>query len=319
MKKLISLLVTALFIAGCGDSDNGKVAGTGTIEVVSSVISSKMAGEVERIVRDEGTLVNKGDTIIVIDAENYILQHKAALANLKLAEAAYELLRNGARKEDIALAEAQLKQAEVNNSSAETDYNRFHELLKSNSITQKQFDDADLRYKVSAEQLRAAKESLKKIKNISRPEEIKQAQARYEQAVANEEFVRKQVNDCFITAPFTGLITRKYVEDGETIAPSAAVVKLANIETAELTIYVPETDVPKIKPGMKAFVSIDMNPDKKYEGAVSFISTESEFTPKNIQTKDERTKLVFAVKIKIPNKQQELKSGLPADAEIIVK
>ena len=318
MKNLISFVMLALFFYGCGGSDDGKVEGTGTIEIVASVISAKMAGEVKKIVKDEGMTVRKGDTLIIIDAANYIIQQKMAQANLKLAEGAYELLRNGARKEDVEVVLAQLKQAEINIKSAETDFERFRELLSSKSVTQKQFDDAEARYNIAQEQLNAAKESAKKIKNISRPEELKQALARVEQAAANEELLRKQISDCYIIAPFDGLITKKYVQEGETIAPSAAVLKLANTETAELTIYIPETDMPKIKPGNKAFISIDMNPDKKYEGYVSFISAESEFTPKNIQTKDERTKLVFAVKIKIPNKNYELKSGLPADAEIIV-
>lgn len=316
MRKYFALLLFTILLAGCNNEDNNKLEGTGTIEVVSSVLSSKTAGEVRTIVKDEGMQVKKGDTLIILDHSNYSIQLKAALANLKIAEGALDLLKNGARKEDIELAETQLKQAEINLKSAETDYNRFSELLAVNSITRKQYDDAEARYKIAIEQHKAASEALGKLKRFARTEEIKQAQGRYEQAAANAELLQKQISDCYITAPFDGVIIKRFVQLGETVGMNSSILKIADTGFAELTIYIPETELPKVKYGQKATVTIDMDESKKYEGRVSFISAEAEFTPKNIQTKDERTKLVFAVKIKLPNDKNELKSGLPADAVI---
>ncbi|NUN07853.1 MAG: HlyD family efflux transporter periplasmic adaptor subunit [Ignavibacteriaceae bacterium] len=316
MSRILILAFLALFLSGCSDDDNNKVEGTGTIEIVASVLSSRMPGEISKIIKDEGMSVRKGDTLIIIDHKYYSIQLKAALANLKITEGALDLLRNGARKEDIELAETQLKQAELNLNSAETDYKRFKELIAANSVTQKQYEDAETRYKIAGEQTKAAQESLRKLKHFARTEEIKQAQGRYEQALANVELLEKQISDCYITAPFDGVIIKRFIQLGETVGINSSILKIADTGFAELTIYIPEEQLPKVKYGQKVTVAIDMNPDKKYEGTVSFISSEAEFTPKNIQTKDERTKLVFAVKIKLPNNHFELKSGLPADAVI---
>ena len=125
------------------------------------------------------------------------------------------------------------------------------------------------------------------------------------------------MNDCYVTSPSSGFITKKFIEQGETAGMMSSLFQIADLSTVELVIYVSETELGMVKLGQKANINVDTYPDKSFEGKVIYISPEAEFTPKNIQTQEERTKLVYAVKIKVDNPDFELKDGMPADASII--
>ncbi|KAB2842980.1 MAG: HlyD family efflux transporter periplasmic adaptor subunit, partial [Melioribacteraceae bacterium] len=252
----------------------------------------------------------------IIDHESYELQLKQSEAARDFAKAQLDLLTNGARKEDIKLVEEQFNQAKSNFDLAQKDKERFQSLYDSQSITKKQFDDASARFDIAQSQLNSAKENLTKIKNIARPEEIRQAKSNFEKAEASVALIQKSIADCFVTAPFNGTIVKTFAEKGEMLSMLSNLFKISDLSKVELVIYVSEKDLGKIKLGQTAEVSIDTYKDKTYEGKVIYISPEAEFTPKNIQTKDERTKLVFAVKIEIPNPNFELKAGMPADAVV---
>jgi HlyD family secretion protein len=129
--------------------------------------------------------------------------------------------------------------------------------------------------------------------------------------------LKQNLEDCKVLAPVDGIISKKYVEAGEMVNQNSSLIKLSNLETVNLMIYVNEEELGKVKLGQKADISVDTYKNKIYNGKIIFISPEAEFTPKNIQTQDERTKLVFGVKIEIPNPQFELKPGMPADAKIV--
>jgi HlyD family secretion protein len=253
---------------------------------------------------------------MVIDTDNLRLQLRQLEAGTDMSRAQLELLRNGARKEDILQAESLVKQAQINYDQAKVDLDRLQKLYQSQTITKKQFDDASSRYDITKSQLFSANENYSKLKKFSRPEDIKQAEAKLNQSNATADLIRKNISDSYITAPINGIIVEKYFEKGETVSPMSNLVKVSDLTNVELYIYVTELELGKVKLGQSVEVSVDAFKDKKFEGKVTFISPEAEFTPKNIQTKDERTKLVFSVKIEIPNPNFELKSGLPADARI---
>jgi HlyD family secretion protein len=204
----------------------------------------------------------------------------------------------------------------VNLDQAETDRDRMKSLVETNTVTQKQYDDAQSRYELMLAQYNSAKENLAKTKKLARPEEIQQAKANLKRAIAAADQLRKNIEDCKVTAPVDGIISKKYVEAGENATVNTSLLKISNLQTVNLMIYVSETELGYVKPGQKADVTIDAYKGKIYKGEVIFISPEAEFTPKNIQTQDERTKLVFGVKLEIPNPQFELKPGMPADAKI---
>jgi HlyD family secretion protein len=320
MKKTKIFLITAalIFLCSCNGADKNLIDESGTIEATESVISSQAAGKIIKIIKDEGAQVAAGDTIVMIDHEALDIQLKQMIANKDIAKAQLDLLVKGARKEDVNQAEQTLNQAEVNFDIAKSDKERMNALIKSNTITQKQLEDATSRFDIAQAQLNSAKENFSKIKNLARPEEITQAKANYQKAEATVESIQKNIRDCYVVSPMNGFVIKKFVELGETVSMLSSLYKIADLSKVKVTIYVSEMEIGKIKLGQKTGIRIDSFPDKTFEGKVIYISPEAEFTPKNIQTKDERTKLVFAVKIEIPNTKHELKTGIPADVKIIL-
>jgi len=315
--SLKSLVIISLFIIGCNSNENEKtLKASGNIEVIEITVSSKVTGEIKEIFKKEGELIKKGDTVLIIDHENLDYQLQQAEAGVDIAEAQLKLLKSGARQEDIKQTEEMLKQAEINFEQAKKDKERMANLFESKSITKKQLEDATARYEVSLAQLNSAKENYKKITNLARPEEIAQAEANFKKQKATLELLQKNIKDSYVTSPRNGYIVKEFVEEGETVSMFASLFKVSDLSVAELVIYVSEKELGKVKLNQKAEIHIDTFKDKKYEGHVSYISPEAEFTPKNIQTEDERTKLVYAVKLRIPNQNMELKPGMPADAVI---
>jgi HlyD family secretion protein len=297
--SIIIVLITS--VSGCTGSDNDrKITASGTIETTDVLVSAKVGGQITALLVDEGATVKKGDTVAVIDRTDLDIQYAQARANASAAEAQYKLLVRGSREEDIIQAEASLK-------NARDDLQRMEELFKLNSVTQKQLDDAHTRYVV-------AQQNYEKLKRGFRAEEIDAAKARRDQALAQVDAIRQKIRDAYILSPLDGVVTLKSVEEGEIVVPNASIVRISRLEKVHLMIYVSELELPKVKWGQVAKVYVDAFPDKPFAGAVVYISPIAEFTPKNIQTKEDRTKLVFGVKIDIPNPDQVLKPGMPADA-----
>jgi len=317
-RYFITASFSLLIFACSGNDKNSMIEESGTVEATESVISSQVAGRIINIIKDEGSQVAAGDTIVIIDHEALDIQLKQMIANREIAKAQLDLLIIGARREDIFQAEQTLNQAEVNFDIAKSDKERMDNLFKVNTISQKQYEDATARFNITQAQLNSAKENFNKMKNIARPEEVIQARANYQKTEAAVESINKNIRDCYVTSPMNGFVIKKFVELGESVSMLSSLFKVADLSKVKVMIYVSETEIGKVKLGQKAEIKVDSFPEKAFEGKVIFISPEAEFTPKNIQTKDERTKLVFAVKIEIPNPQQELKTGLPADVKIIL-
>ena len=320
MKKLTMSIATLLLLilVNCNGNNSDQIEASGNIEATNIIVSSQVSGKVIQILKDEGDNVNKGDTVLIIDPETYQLKFDEAVAAKELAQAQFNLVKKGAREEDIIQAEENLKQTQVSFDLAEQDKQRMENLYKSKSITKKQFDDAIANYEIAQAKLISAKENLQKVKNLSRPEEIKQSEANLNRVVANVNLLKKSLNDCFVTSPSSGFVTKKFIEQGETAGMMSSLFQIADLNIVELVIYVSETELGMVKLGQKANINVDTYPDKSFEGKVIYISPEAEFTPKNIQTQEERTKLVYAVKIKADNPDFVLKDGMPADASIIL-
>jgi HlyD family secretion protein len=317
---LIFLTLTAtLFLISCSSSDEKRyIEASGTIESTNIIISSRTAGNIQKMNFSEGAKVSIGDTILIIDHEMLDIQLRQSIASKDVTEAQLKLMLAGARKEDINQAEQNLNQAKVNYETAERDKTRMKRLYDSRSITQKQYEDAVARYDLMAAQYSAANENLAKVKQIFRKEEIDQAKANLNKSIAGVDLLEKNIRDSYVLSPINGFLVKTFIENSETVTPMSSLFKVSDLDVVELVIYVSEEELGLVKLGQKAEVTIDTFKDKVYEGKVTYISPEAEFTPKNIQTKDERTKLVFAVKIEIPNKNYDLKPGMPADAQVIL-
>jgi len=317
--KRFFLMILIFVITGCSDKkDENEITASGTIEATDVVISTKVAGQIKDILVKEGDKVRKDDILIILDHETFDIQLRQAQASIDQAGAQLRLLQAGARKEDIKLAEEQVRLSKINLDQSKTDKERLEKLYESNSITLKQFEDAKTKYDQTLNQYNSTIENLAKVKNIVRPEEIESAKANLKRNQVSLELIQKSIDDCTIKSPADGTVSKKFVEAGEYVIPGASVLKISDQQTVNLYIYVTEEELGKVKLGQKADVTIDTYKDRVYEGNVIFISPEAEFTPKNIQTQEERTKLVFAVKIQIPNNNFDLKSGMPADAKLIL-
>src|SRR5574338_73382 len=301
-------LTTFLFFIGCSSIDEKMfIEASGTIESTNIIISSRTAGNIKKMNFSEGAKVSIGDTILIIDHEMLDIQLRQSIASKDVTEAQLKLMLAGARKEDINQAEQSLNQAKVNYETAERDKARMKSLYDSRSITQKQYEDAVARYDLMAAQYSAANENLAKVKQIFRKEEIDQAKANLNKSIAGVDLLEKNIRDSYVTSPINGFLVKTFVEHDETVTPMSSLFKVSDLDVVELVIYVSEVELGLVKLGQKAEVTIDTFEDKVYDGKVTYISPEAEFTPKNIQTKDERTKLVLAGKIEIPNKNYDLK------------
>ena len=218
-----------LIIYGCGNGTDGtKIEASGNIESTNVVVSSKVSGEVIHLLRDEGDKVNAGDTIMIVDHENLEFQLRQATAGYEAALAQYELLKKGARQEDIKQVEEQLKQAQVSFDLAKNDKERMTNLYNSQTITKKQYDDAVARFDITKAQLTSAKENYTKIKNFARPEELKQAEANVNGKLASVDLLKKQIRDSYVVSPINGFIVEKYVEQGETVSMMSSLFKVSN-------------------------------------------------------------------------------------------
>lgn len=314
---LLFFFALSFLFYGCKqEKDTTKIKVSGNLEAVSVTLSSQTPGLVVSFPFEEGDDVKMNDTIAKIDDSGLLLQLEKTGALIESADAQYSLLLSGARKEDIKQAEEVVTQLEANIQLAETDFVRINNLFTAGSMTKKQFDDAETRLKVLRSQYLAAKENLQKVKTIVRPEEIKAAAARKKETSAGADILKNAIDKCFVVTPVAGKVVKKYVKKGEVAGAMSSLVKISAIDELDLIVYVQETDLGKVKTGQSVEIKIDTYPNKSYTGKVIFISPEAAFTPKNIQTEDERTRLVYEVKIRVKNQNQELKDGMPADAFI---
>jgi HlyD family secretion protein len=312
----VTFFLLSFGLVGCSNNHKGTIEASGTLEAIEVRVSARVPGQIDRLFVDEGSQVKVGDTLAVLDHSTQEIQWRQAQAGVALADAQYQLLVNGARSEDIQQANDALKQIESSAKVASDDYSRMKDLYASKSITKKQYDDAESRYVISKAQLNSAKENLKKINRFARPEDLEAAKARLDQAKANADLLRKQITDAYIVAPVSGTITNKPVEVGELAGVGTTIVTISQLETLNLMIYVSDSELGKVKLGGTADIVIDTYPDKTFPGRVIYISPIAEFTPKNVQTKEDRTKLVFGVKLEVNNKEGILKAGMPADAYV---
>lgn len=309
MPRVVSGLATlvlcaAPLISGCGGNGRNVIEASGTIEGTDVNVGVEAAGRVTQVRVAEGARVRQGDTLLVVDDADYRIQLRQAEANLASFESQFQLALEGSRKED-------LTQAEVAYKTAQADYRRMEGLLASQTVTQKQYDDVYARY-VSAQQ------TYEKLRSGARPEEIAGARSRREYAAAQVDLLRKKVHDCVLLSPTGGVVTLRAIEPGELVGVGTNVFRITYLDRVNLMIYVNEQDLGRIKLGQGAQVSIDAFPGRSFNGTVVYIAPSAEFTPKNVQTKEERTKLVFGVKIEAENPDGALKPGLPADARLTI-
>jgi HlyD family secretion protein len=305
---------------------------SGYVEATEVRVAPEVGGRLIDLKVAEGDRVAAGDAVAQLDTADITLALQRAAAERQGADAQLRLLLAGARQEDIRQAEAQRAAAAADVAgarqeltSAERDLKRFEDLLASNSGAQKPRDDAATRRDVAKdrirageERVRAAAEAVARLKSGARPEEIDAARARLAGVDAQIATLQKAMNDATVVAPASGMVTQKLVDEGELIAPRTPLVVVADLDHVWANVYVDEPLVPRVTLGQAATIFTDAG-GPGIEGTITFISPKAEFTPRNVQTAEERSKLVFRVKVTVDNQKGVLKQGMPVEAEIHFK
>jgi HlyD family secretion protein len=326
-RVLLPLGLLALVVACAEPPPVTEIRAAGHVEATEVRLAPDAGGRVLELPLDEGDRVEVGALVLRLDSRDGELALERARAERQAAEAQLALLEAGARPEDIRQAEAQAQTgrdeasaARAELAAAEQDLERFESLLRANAGSRKQRDDAATRRDVARERVqaaesrvRAAEQATARLRAGARTQEIAAAAARVAAARAQVATVEKALADATLRAPVAGVITEKLVEVGEVIAPRTPVVVITDLDRAWADVFVPEPVVPRLRLQQAATVFTDAG-GAGLAGAISYISPRAEFTPRNVQTADERSKLVYRVRIAVDNREGILKPGMPIEA-----
>ncbi len=313
MKRSFAALLVSVSVVACGRSaHNGSVVASGHIEAIDVRVATKVRGRLLERPVDEGDSVKAGQLLGIVDTIDAELSLREAVAQRDQADAVYRLRVAGSRREDIAELAARVEGVQADLDGAEKELKRQETLVAEGVTTAKTRDDALARRDVLAGQLESAKQALTRAKAGSRDQEIEAARANRDAMEARIAQLRQQIADATVVSPTDGLVTEKIAEPGELLAAGAPILVITDLARPWLTVYVAEPDLGKIKLGAVAEVVTDGG--ERRQGKVSFIASTAEFTPKNVQTRDERVKLVYRVKIGLDNADGLFKPGMPAEA-----
>jgi HlyD family secretion protein len=254
---------------------------SGTVEVTEVEISPELSAQVLTLYHWEGDEVKTGDPLLDLDKSIVESQLRAAKAASKAAEA------------QVFLARAKM-------ANAERDYNRNLQLYQANAISASAFDAAQTAFTVAKNTYAAS---------------VNQ----YKEAQAQVATLTVQLQKTNICSPITGVVLDRSVEAGEVVFPGMVLMTIGDIRNPWVRVYIGEPDIGKVRIGQKALVVTDAYPKRQFTGTLRYISSEAEFTPKNVQTREERVKLVYEAKVYLANEEGILKPGMPADVSLRVE
>lgn len=289
---------------------------SGTVEVTSVELSFKVPGRLAQRLVEEGEMLLSGQLVARLEDDELKQQRAASAAEQQAAQAALADLKAGSRYEEIAQSEAALTRMKAEADRFAKDAVRMESLYRREVIPQKDLDAARAARDASQSAVREAQERLKLLRAGPRPDAVRHLQARSEAAGAVLALAETRLGQGVLTTPLAGLVLSKHAEPGEMLAAGAPVVTVGKMDEVWLRAYIPENELGRVKIGQAVRVTVDTWPGRVFDGRISFISPEAEFTPKNVQTEKERVKLVYRIKITLANPKMELKPGMPADAVI---
>jgi len=302
---------------------------SGQVDATEVQVGADVGGRIIELPVQEGDRVKQGDVLARLDMRDADLALQRATAERAQADAQLRLLQAGARPEDLRQADGlvvaaagDVAAAQTDLAAAQTDLERFEQLLQSNSGSRKQRDDAAARRDMARDRVRSARgretvarEGSARLRAGSRREEIEGARARVAAVDAQIATLEKSRTDAIVRAPIDGVVSERLLDPGEMAAPRAPIVVLTDLDHAWAEVFVDEPQIPRITLGQSATVFTDAG-GPGLPGTVSFIASKAEFTPRNVQTAEDRSKLVYRVKIAVDNRQGVLKQGMPVEAEI---
>lgn len=326
MRSRFVLAWAMAWTTACGTAGEAPaMRATGYVEATEVRVAARVPGRVAEVLVTEGQRVAAADVVAVLATTELDLAVRRARAERDQAQAQLRLLQRGARDEDIAQAEAQLaaaradqRAAEAERTSATADEARFDQLLARRAGSQKQRDDAVMRRSLAEARVTAAADRasataavLARLKAGARDEEIDAARARVAAVDAQLASLDHDRGDARLLAPVAGIVTARLVEPGELVAAGAPVAVIVDLDRAWVNAYVEEPLVPSLRLGQDAVVHTDGG--ETLQGSLAFIAPRAEFTPRNVQTSAERSRLVYRVRITLDNREGVLKPGMPVE------
>lgn len=339
MKKRLRIIIPllVLVLVGAALFDHFKNQDTpsslrisGNIEVTEAQMSFRIPGRLDKRLVDEGDAVSIGQPLARLDKSDQKIAVTLAEANLSYAKAVLAELTAGSRSQEIEAARADYDKAiaaerstVVRMDQAKADHDRYAALYREGGVSKKMFETYVTQYQTAknsrdeaVSKIRSAKEQLDLRQAGPRKEMIDQARAKVKSAEEAVKQARRQLDYTELTSPMNGRVLSTSAEAGEYLNPATPVVTLGEIARPWLRAYIGERDLGRIQLNQKVNVTTDSFPGKTYPGTISFINSQAEFTPKSVQTFEERVKLMYRIKIDLENQNDELKPGMPADAVI---
>ncbi len=298
------------------EADTDRVVASGTVDATEVAIAFRVSGTLKSRPVGEGSPVGPGDPIAALDEREAAARVRQAEAARSTAEARLKDLLQGYRPQEIAEARAQAAQARANLENLMEEARRSEALFQGGAVSRQRRDKDLTAASVAAEQRQAAEARLRLLESGYRPGSIEAARAQLKEAQAALEAAQVALEDLEAKSTLAGVVTRTHAEVGETVGAGRPVATVTDISRPWVRVYIPENQIGKVRIGAPAVVKVDTYPEREFAGRVSYVSSEAEFTPKNVQTQEERVKLVFAVNVTLDNRDGTLKPGMPADVWI---
>ena len=289
---------------------------SGNIEAHESVVSFKVQGRIMELPVQEGQYVKQGDLLARLDDDDYRQQVSVDEATVGMRKAELELSVAGSRVQEIQAAKQTLIDARADLELKRAEFRRRQELLAEQGVSEEDIDRAASQLKRAQATYERAKQTYDQVVEGTRKEEIAVRRANLESAREALQMSRLKLNYTVLSAPVSGVVLVRQAELGEVVSAGTPVVTIADVDHLWMRGYINETDLGRVKWGQSATLHTDTFPDKMYQGRVSFISSQAEFTPKSVETHKERVTLVYRIKIDLDNPNHELKPGMPAEAVI---
>jgi len=289
---------------------------SGNIEAHESLVGFKVEGRIVDLPVEEGQRIELG--ALLARLEDADLKQKVRIDEdaLHVRESNLALTLAGTRRQELQATQQSMIDAQADLEQKQLDNDRMQRLFAKDEVSEQDRDLAATALKRADATFKAAQQRYGQAAEGSRKEDIAIAQANLNEAGANLGLSRVNLNYAVLHAPSSGIITVREAELGEVVAPGTPVVTIADLDHIWLRAYIAETDLGSIHWGQDANITTDTYPGKQYHGRISFIASDAEFTPKSVQTYQERVTLVYRIKIDIDNLDHELKPGMPADAHL---
>ena len=295
---------------------DGAIIASGTVEATQAELGFQVSGRLDAISVREGDQVIAGNQLARLEQSELTAQREVARAQVSAAEAGLAELVAGSRREEIAHARAVLAVATDKRDLAQRDVERLAPLAEQSLVSRQAFDQQRTQLSISQGEVAKAKEELQILETGPRKERIAAQRAAVEQAKATVGRIDAQLAQMQLAAPFSGTVTVRHREPGEALSPGNPVLTIRNFDDRWVRVYIPGDEVGNLKLGQPATITGDANPEKRYTGAISYIASVAEFTPRNVQSTKDRVKLVYEVRVRIAGDTSvDLKPGLPADVQ----